>query len=348
MIHDFPYTNTHALNLDWILQEVKKAEGLSDDIEEAIETAGAAEEAATTAAQAAQQATTLVEEAMEQIGEKATYDYVDQAVRTASDMLEQSINTVAADVDTKVTKRVGGGTEAIMYGQATDGTEKQYNIGVSVTTGNTVVMRNTAGNIYAADPTANQQVATKRYVDNAISGTGNVPTPASSDNGKALIAGSNGTFSWGSKPVAQVTDNNIVYGRIGNAEAALAIATANPDANSIARRGANGTLVVGNPTANSHAATKKYVDDSIATVQPWPIALITLTGADTWTSTSDWTDITTAVTYGIIKMNPGSQDWYIPVYAKNQTSSIIIKTFNGTTFATYTINENGTYTVVQG
>lgn len=347
MIHDFPYTNLHALNLDWILQEVKKAEGLSDDIEEAIETAGAAEEAAINAAQAAQQATALVEEAMTQIGSKASVDYVDEAVRTSSDFLSESINAVAAVVDGKVTKRVGGGTEAIMYGQAKDGTEKRYTIGVSVVTPNTVPMRDANGNLFAADPTANQQVATKGYVDNAISGTGNVPTPTTADKDKALIAGSNGNFSWSVKPVVQVATDNIVYGRIGGQEDVLPIATGAATANTIARRGANGVLFVGNPTNNGHAATKKYVDDSIATVQPWPIALITLTGPDTWSSTTDWSEITAAVTYGIIKFNAGGNEWYTPIYAINQTTSITIKTYGGQSYNTYTINQNGTYTAVQ-
>ena len=36
----------------------------------------------------------------------------------------------------------------------------------------------------------------------------------------------------------------------------------------IAVRGANGTLMIGTPTENSHAATKKYVDDGLATKLP--------------------------------------------------------------------------------
>lgn len=339
----YPYSDLHELNLDWVLEKVKETEGLEDQIEEAIETAGAAEEAANNAAQTAQQATLLVQEAMEQIGNKASLDYVDTAVRTASDMLNDSIDAVATEVEGKLdaTKTALADTGALttlasapasarIVGINSENSQFSISIGSGLSLSGSNVLSATGGGQ-----------------------GGDVPTPGEADAGKVLTVNPGGIgFDWatptGGNAVQKVTANNILYGRILNEEAALPIATSSADANSIARRGTGGTLVVGTPTSNAHAATKKYVDDSIATVQPWPIALITLTGADTWSSTSDWTDITTAVTYGIIKLNAGSREWYTPIYAINQTTSIIIKTYGGQGYNTYTINENGSYTLVQG
>ncbi|TDR36533.1 hypothetical protein [Aquamicrobium defluvii] len=59
------------------------------------------------------------------------------------------------------------------------------------------------------------------------------------------------------------------------------------NANSVAYRGTGGVLEVGMPTADAHAATKKYVDDGIASVVSWtetsPVAATTGTAID-WTS----------------------------------------------------------------
>lgn len=277
----YPYSDLHELNLDWVLEKVKEAEGMSDEIEEAIETAGAAEEAANNAAQAAQQATNLVQEAMEQIGSKASLDYVDQAVRTSSDFLSESINAVAAEVDGKLdaTKTALADTGALTTLSSAPASARIVGIN--------------AGNRQFSISLGSGLSLSSSNVLSATGGGegGDVPTPGEADAGKVLTVNAGGIgFDWatptGGNAVQKVTANNIVYGRILNEETPLPIATSSADANSIARRGTGGVLVVGTPSANNHATTKAYVDSAFNAAKPATIVLDAQTSTYTITGGS--------------------------------------------------------------
>lgn len=400
MINDFPYTNLHALNLDWILQEIKKLSDMEDQVNEAVEKAESAIEAAEAATEAVSGKLDINHDWPDKFVAYMSYQNIDGIVPFSKSADTETLawrtddGTIKAvdpidddDVATKsyVDNRaltpealadvlVGSDTVSVDISEGGDQVVVKLDQDVideldgKVDADRSALADAGALTTLATAPASarivginagNRQFSISIGSGLALSGSnvlsatgggegGNVPTPEEADAGKVLTVNAGGIgFGWqtpSGNAVQKVTANNILYGRILNEEAALPIATSSADANSIARRGTGGTLVVGNPTSNNHAATKKYVDDSILTVRPWPIALITLTGADTWSSTSDWTEITAAVTYGIIKMNPGSNDWYMPAYAKNMTSSILLRTYNGTAFQTYTINSDGTYT----
>lgn len=67
--------------------------------------------------------------------------------------------------------------------------------------------------------------------------------------------------------VDKVSTASKIYGTNSNGAQTTYTLSSSASANTIAYRGANGILVVGTPTSNEHAATKKYVDDGLAIKQ---------------------------------------------------------------------------------
>lgn len=66
----------------------------------------------------------------------------------------------------------------------------------------------------------------------------------------------------------KVTSNWKMYGTNGSGEqTTFTISTTGVGSNTVPIRGANGTVVVGTPSSDSHATTKKYVDDADALKQ---------------------------------------------------------------------------------
>ncbi len=103
----------------------------------------------------------------------------------------------------------------------------------------TVVQRTPGGQVDVAEPSSPEHAATKAYVDAVKDG--------------AEVKRDPGT----------VGERAVGY---SNGEPNVWIVTTGATTGAIARRSANGTLSVGTPTAESHATTKKYVDDAIAGV----------------------------------------------------------------------------------
>lgn len=98
-----------------------------------------------------------------------------------------------------------------------------------------------------------------------------IPDATTTVKGKVLLAGDlSGTADAPTVPglstkVAQSGQANRVYGTgSGGTETTYPLDGSAPTPNSVAYRTATGALPVGTPTANTHAATKKYVDDALA------------------------------------------------------------------------------------
>lgn len=105
----------------------------------------------------------------------------------------------------------------------------------SAATASVVMKRDSSGRAQVADPAAAQDAATKAYVDNRV-GTriASIPTP------------------------------NIVYGTDTSGNQATYNVKGGAFEWSLAQRGANGTLKVGEPSVDTDAATKKYVDTGLS------------------------------------------------------------------------------------
>ncbi|ATW58554.1 hypothetical protein SEA_DARWIN_28 [Corynebacterium phage Darwin] len=114
-------------------------------------------------------------------------------------------------------------------------TSAQISDAGSTATASTVVKRDSSGRAQIADPAAAQDAATKAYVDNLV-GTriASIPTP------------------------------NIVYGTDTSGNQATYTVKGGAFEWSLAQRGANGTLKVGEPSVDTDAATKKYVDTGLS------------------------------------------------------------------------------------
>lgn len=86
-------------------------------------------------------------------------------------------------------------------------------------------------------------------------GGGGGVTSVNNDPGPAVVldAGDVGA-------VPSVSTANRVYATGGSGQQTTYAVGTSATASSIAQRGVNGTLVVGEPQANTHAATKAYVD----------------------------------------------------------------------------------------
>lgn len=114
-------------------------------------------------------------------------------------------------------------------------TSAQISDAVSTATASTVVKRDASARAKFADPAAAQDAATKVYVDNLV-GTriASIPTPGivygtDTSGNQTTYPVKGGAFEW-----------------------------------SLAQRGANGTLKVGEPSVDTDAATKGYVDTGLS------------------------------------------------------------------------------------
>ena len=100
----------------------------------------------------------------------------------------------------------------------------------------TLMRRTSSGRVSVAAPSEAANAANKQYVDQAVL----------------------------TKVDATSTGNRLYGTNAGGSQAQLTYANA-ANANTIPYRGTSGTLPVGAPTSGEHAATKSYVDDSVAT-----------------------------------------------------------------------------------
>lgn len=108
--------------------------------------------------------------------------------------------------------------------------------------GDAIVRWTADGNINVATPTANSHAATKKYVDDVDATKLDMVTSTAVDNR--------------------------VYGVSASGVQTMYRMDVDATANSIPWREVSGTVKVGTPTIDAHAATKKYVDDGLALKQP--------------------------------------------------------------------------------
>lgn len=114
-------------------------------------------------------------------------------------------------------------------------------------TANTLALRDSGGRISVGAPTSGGNATTKTYVDAEVTA------------GKAWanLTGKPSTFP----PSTHTHTKAQVTGLTTEAVAATA--------NTLALRGQNGTLIVADPTVDSEAATKKYVDSTVTSGTTW-------------------------------------------------------------------------------
>ena len=105
----------------------------------------------------------------------------------------------------------------------------------------TIARRYDGGRLRVATPIAEDDATTKKYVDDGF-----VP--------KLQIAEGAGTFAYVAEANGKTSKIQIQYGA--------------PLEYTIPGRGAGGRVVVGTPTGDNHATTKKYVDDAVANRSP--------------------------------------------------------------------------------
>lgn len=103
MAFKFPYTNLHELNLDWILEKVKKfaelippMESATEDVQQAVEDAQDAMEAASQAVEDAQDAIETAQEAKE-IAEQAAQGVIADGAVTTSKLADDAVTADKID-----------------------------------------------------------------------------------------------------------------------------------------------------------------------------------------------------------------------------------------------------------
>ena len=206
--------------------------------------------------------------------------------------LDGVTSAIQTQLDNKVDKTTSN-TKIYATTNAGAQTTLDYSIGNE---GATIVQRTSGGQVAVAQtPTENTHAASKKYVDDGLSGkeatiTGAATTITSNDLTAeyALVSDSNGKVAVSSvtatelgyvsgvtsaiqtqldNKVDKVTGNYKIYGTNSSGGQTSYGLASGATASTIAYRGTGGVLQVGTPTADAHATTKKYVDDNLATKQ---------------------------------------------------------------------------------
>lgn len=159
-----------------------------------------------------------------------------QALDTKTNVTVNGEHVDTFNADTKLDKVTTGTGFNRVYGIGQDGTNIFFNVIMGSSSPNTIVIRNNAGAIVTNTPTADNHAATKKYVDD-IANT-KLDKVTATDNYNRVYTVSN-----------------------TGEQTLLKVASGSVDIGTIAQRGVGGTLLIGTPTADGHAATKKYVDD---------------------------------------------------------------------------------------
>ena len=175
-------------------------------------------------------------------GTYVTKEYVDSKVNESSGTIVTT-DGVAVDTWDTNTKRNRITTGYRVYETDGNGNDSIGTWAQGSADGNTYVKRLPNGNIVTAlVPVNNNDAASKKYVDDLAATKVTIPPTSDMTNNINYVFG---TLDQGQTIVPyKVTDGNAAW--------------------AIARRGANATLSVGTPTADEHAATKKYVDNALA------------------------------------------------------------------------------------
>lgn len=176
------------------------------------------------------------------ISTEEPHDYIWQIAGTVSGF---SIVTVGGAVvanwnaDTKLDKVTSTSEYERAYCIGTKGEQRVMRIGAGYPHANTLVVRQNEGQIQTGEPTEDRHATTKKYVDDGF-----VPRIRKATGEWAYVENYDGT----------VVQRQLQYG------AAVPY--------TVPMRDAGGIVVVGTPTEDTHAATKKYVDDAVAGATP--------------------------------------------------------------------------------
>ena len=217
---------------------------------------------------------------------------VSDVTSTELGYLDGVTSAIQTQLDNKVDKTTSN-TKIYATTNAGAQTTLDYSIGNE---GATIAQRTSAGQLAVAQtPTENTHAASKKYVDDGLSGkeatiTGAATTITSNDLTAeyALVSDSNGKVAVSSvtatelgyvsgvtsaiqtqlgNKVDKVTSTYRIYGTTSSGAQTTYSLASGATASTIAYRGTGGVLQVGTPTADAHATTKKYVDDNLATKQ---------------------------------------------------------------------------------
>lgn len=150
------------------------------------------------------------------------------------------------DLSTKLDKVTTTTTTAQLYGKMANGTQNMFGV-TNANISNTVVGRNVNGNFSAADPVADDNVATKKYVDDGL-------------DGKASTSDLDGKVD----KVTTTSDYPQAYQKRADGTQGLVSFTPDYSTWTLAQRDDSGRIAVGAPNADNHATTKKYVDDNLS------------------------------------------------------------------------------------
>lgn len=187
---------------------------------------------------------------------------------------------------TKLDKVTGETTNTQAYVKNADGTQGVIDIVSTASTENTIAKRNGSGQVITATPTAQYSAATKKYVDERVSGTNdgtNWLTITIGGNTYAVTGGGGGSTTWGAiigtlsnqtdlqnalngklDKVSAPTDSAKVYGIYSDGNQNMFPILSGATASAIMRRDGNGRCKVSAPSDNLDCANKKYVDDAVS------------------------------------------------------------------------------------
>lgn len=201
-----------------------------------------------------------------------TKKYVDDAVAGKQAALTAGTGISIENDTIAVTKNVANiatlpelPTDVIPYysGDLATWSNKELAVGSRA---NTIALRTTRGTLTVADPTIETDAATKKYVDDNVAITsisGTSPIVVAAVNKAATVAVSDTVPRFTSLPAQDDKQHVPVYDTATDTWTDASIIDDAATADTIVKRGANGVIVTGTPTAESHAATKAYVDAAI-------------------------------------------------------------------------------------
>lgn len=254
----FPFSNLHNLNMDWVLQKIKDALHLTQEAQEAAE-----EAAATVAGYDAQ---------LEEItGDITALDGRLDTAEDDIDALEGRMTSAEGDISTKADKN-----RPIVFDWLTIAQQNNQNgvnlrliggspyaVGVHpVSSGS--VDTSTYARVGVGTPTSDGQATPKKYVDDADALKVDAATPLMNIPVKIIDPNTN-------NGVGVTVVGGPVWG-----------AAVHPITNGSINNSVNAPVIVGNPTSNSHAATKKYVDDALQEYAEAPAEFVLTENNGVW------------------------------------------------------------------
>lgn len=151
-------------------------------------------------------------------------------------------------------------------------------VGTNTATENTIVKRTSTGTVRTANPIDNLDATNKKYVDDAIT---TIQGDVNNTNSAINTINNKLDTKLTRKTLAEGDTNRYVYTQsykqTSDGIELMQIGQNTSPANSIVRRTSSGTIRTNTPSVDNDAATKKYVDTSIADfVDSAPEALNTL------------------------------------------------------------------------